>query len=94
MTPEQKQTLHRILLDADAEIKYGTLRDHDGDRCLGVCTYVAFHSLSSGDIEELCKNLYMSSPFYKNQLFVAPAGDFSHPDRLALLDWLINETKP
>lgn len=94
MTDEQKATLHHILLDAKAEIKDGELYDHDGNKSHGICVYVAFHTLNSYDIDELCTFLYKSSPFYKNELFIAKPYDFAHPDRLALLDWLINETKP
>ena len=94
MTPKQRQTLHRILLDAKAEIKDGKLYDHDGDECTGICQYVAWHKSNKGILEESCTMMYQSSPFYKGSIVVAPPFDFSHPDRLALLDWLINETKP
>lgn len=93
MTPEQRQTLHRILIDAKAEIKDGELYSHYGYKCAGVCVYVKFHRDGSEQIENICHELYKKSPFY-NGLIVATPFDFAHPDRLALLDWMINETKP
>lgn len=95
MTPEQRQTLHRILLDAKAEIKDGKLYDHNHEICESICLYVFYHYMGGYTLSEYCENLYIRSAFYRNdEEFVAPAFDFSHPDRLALLDWLINETKP
>ena len=94
MTPEQRQTLHRILLDAKAEIKDGKLYDHDGDECTGICQYVAWHKNGSSHRGAICTDLYENSPFYQGSLWVAEPFDFSHPDRLALLDWLIEQTKP
>lgn len=94
MTPEQRQTLHRILLDAKAEIKDGKLYDHDGYLSSGVCLYVHFHRNGDYGFHILCRNMYEESPFCRGNDFVATPYDFSHPDRLALLDWLINETKP
>ena len=44
MTPEQKATLHRILLDAKAEIKDGNLYDRNGNPCKGICQYVGWHT--------------------------------------------------
>ena len=98
MTPEQRQTLHRILLDAKAEIKDGKLYDRWLAPCSGICDYVALHSDNQDrdDIDaEL--DLLIEKSGYKLKVFnysVAPPFDFSHPDRLELLDWLINETKP
>lgn len=95
MTPEQKATLHRILIDAKLDIKHGRLYDHDGDECAGICQYVRCHKEGGYDLGKLIYlNMYKKSSFYKRKDFVAKPFDFSHPDRLALLDWLINETKP
>jgi len=94
MTPEQRQTLHRILLDAKAEIKDGKLYDRWLAPCSGICDYVKWPKNGSSHMGAICTNLYENSPFYQGRLWVAEPFDFSHPDRLALLDWLINETKP
>lgn len=102
MTHEQRQTLHRILLDAKAEIKDGKLYDHDGHLCDGICMYVGWHreNKNRDDIDE---EVIILIDKYKKPLnilddlghsYIAPCHDFAHPDRLALLDWLINETKP
>lgn len=97
MTSEQKETLHRILLDAKAAIKDGRLRDHDGDECMGICQFVRYHKSNNNyELIVSCDDLILKSPIFilkKRQVFVAEPFNFSHPDRLALLDYLIESTK-
>lgn len=95
MTPEQRQTLHRILIEAKAGIKDGKLYDHNYEICESICLYVFYHVHGGYMLSTQCEDLYKISPFYRDgDEYVAPLFDFSHPDRLALLDWMINETKP
>ena len=91
---QQKATLHQILLDAKSEIKGDVLIDHTGEYCSGICDYAKWSKNGSSFMYELCSNLYRKSPFYRGNSWVAPAFDFANPKRLALLDWLIEQTKP
>lgn len=92
MTPKQKKRLHHILLDAKSEIKDGKLRLHDEGYAMGICEYVHYHKLGAHELHDHCYEMYLKSHLFRGG-FVALVCDFSHPDRLALLDYLIEQTK-
>ena len=98
MTPQE--TLHSILLDAKARIKDGELYDDEGDKCVGICEFITWHTLC------LNSSVYRDVYFYTHELLreynsdhhsyklYGKPYDFSDPKRLALLDWLIERTAP
>ena len=98
MTPQE--TLHSILLDAKARIKDGELYDDDGDKCVGLCGFIAWHPKVSNiftyeNVETLLINLFVQyDPQYCENKYYGKRGDFTDPKRLALLDWLIERTAP
>lgn len=91
----QKEGLHMILLSAKERIKDGVLYDYYGEKCVGLCQFVAFGNRKDNYCPTLLA-VYLNE-FDKDFLWDEPYGkpyDFSDPKRLALLDWLIERTAP
>ena len=100
MTPQE--TLHSILLDAKARIKNGELYDDDKHKCSGICQFIYWHTTvrnKSFDIQvsinHYAKHLmHEFDPEFDFENTYGKPYDFSEPDRLELLDWLIERTAP
>jgi hypothetical protein len=97
MTTQER--LHSILLDAKARIKDGKLYDDDGDECIGICSFVSAHEKchvysifieTTRILHQLIRRYDGSHNFMK---IYGKGYDFTDPQRLALLDWLITVTE-
>jgi hypothetical protein len=93
MTPQE--ILHSILLDAKARIKDGELRDDYGGLSIGICSFCHYHKNRTKLSHFLLLELMDEHRELKQWgEFIADEYDFTDPKRLALLDWLIERTKP
>jgi hypothetical protein len=93
MTPQE--TLHSILLDAKARIKDGILVNDFLLLSPGICNFVYHHLKSNIIIVQYLKDLIREhKKIHGGYLLCGAVNDFSDPDRLALLEWLIERTAP